>query len=275
VQSVVHYAKWAAALVALAVLIPFQLVAPRTAAHAATTTPKVPSRAAVKPRVVSFIRRAFIPRTYTVKAGDCLYFIAKRFGWTWQEVWYANRHVIKNPNLIYPGQTLDITGPQPVVPASFDAYQVTDPKPVADVSHTSAAPRQAPVTSAPAVGGNFAQWWAEAEKILIDSGTPAGDLSMGDELVIATCESALGTNVWGDGSYGINQTNPDTFAAYALPGMGFGDASLSPGAPIWNEVYNMVAAIRYAVARYGNMANVPGVVSTGGNANDCAAYVGY
>ncbi len=50
------------------------------------------------------------PRTYTVKPGDCLYLISKRFygdGSKWREVYNKNKSVIgSNPNLIYPGQVL-------------------------------------------------------------------------------------------------------------------------------------------------------------------------
>lgn len=44
--------------------------------------------------------------TYTVKAGDTLYDIAKNHGTTYQEIAKANG--IDNPNLIYAGQTLNI-----------------------------------------------------------------------------------------------------------------------------------------------------------------------
>ena len=52
------------------------------------------------------------PRTYTVKKGDTLWAIAKRFlgsGSRWKEIYNANKSVIgKDPNLIYPGQVLRI-----------------------------------------------------------------------------------------------------------------------------------------------------------------------
>jgi LysM repeat protein len=47
------------------------------------------------------------PRTYVVKKGDCLWNIAKRYygsGPLWPRIFDANRKLIKNPNLIYPGQ---------------------------------------------------------------------------------------------------------------------------------------------------------------------------
>ena len=50
--------------------------------------------------------------TYTVKKGDCLWTIAKKFygsGADYSKIYEANRDTIgKNPNLIYPGQTFTI-----------------------------------------------------------------------------------------------------------------------------------------------------------------------
>jgi nucleoid-associated protein YgaU len=50
-------------------------------------------------------------KTYTVVAGDSLSKIAKREygdGNAWNRIYEANRDIIKNPDLIYPGQTLKI-----------------------------------------------------------------------------------------------------------------------------------------------------------------------
>jgi len=46
---------------------------------------------------------------YTVKSGDSLWKIAQKFygnGNKYQRIFEANKEVIKNPDLIYPGQTL-------------------------------------------------------------------------------------------------------------------------------------------------------------------------
>lgn len=51
------------------------------------------------------------PKTYTVKRGDTLWGIAKRFygsGVKYTTIYNANKSKIKNPNLIYPGQALTI-----------------------------------------------------------------------------------------------------------------------------------------------------------------------
>ena len=49
--------------------------------------------------------------TYTVKKGDCLWNIAKKFygdGSKYTKIYEANKDKIKNPNLIYPGQVFVI-----------------------------------------------------------------------------------------------------------------------------------------------------------------------
>ena len=50
-------------------------------------------------------------RTYTVVSGDSLSKIAKReYGDAakWRSIWEANRETIKNPDLIHPGQVLNL-----------------------------------------------------------------------------------------------------------------------------------------------------------------------
>ncbi len=49
--------------------------------------------------------------TYTVQKGDSLSKIAKNYpGLTWQKIYEANKDQIKNPDLIHPGQKLNIPG---------------------------------------------------------------------------------------------------------------------------------------------------------------------
>lgn len=49
--------------------------------------------------------------TYIVKKGDCLWKIAQKYygsGSQYKKIYDANKSIIKNPNLIYPGQVLTI-----------------------------------------------------------------------------------------------------------------------------------------------------------------------
>ena len=69
-----------------------------------TTAPK--PKAEAPPPVT-----ADVERTYTVVAGDTLSKIAKQeYGDAskWKHIYEANKNVIKNPDLIYPGQTFKI-----------------------------------------------------------------------------------------------------------------------------------------------------------------------
>ena len=49
------------------------------------------------------------PARYTVKSGDTLWSISRHYlrsPWQWPQLWGANRSHIRNPHMIYPGQTL-------------------------------------------------------------------------------------------------------------------------------------------------------------------------
>ncbi len=129
---------------------------------------------------------------------------------------------------------------------------------------TSGGPPTAPPS------GNVAQWIDEARQVLIKAGVPASEINANDINIIIQHESSgnpHAENGWdanaaaGHPSKGLMQTIDPTFNSYALPGH----------TDIWNPVDNIVAGVRYALARYGTLDNVPGVaaVHSGG------AYVGY
>ena len=62
-------------------------------------------------KVTSSPSKSSAQRTYTVKKGDCLWNIAKKFygnGSAYTKIYDANTNKIANPNLIYPGQVFVI-----------------------------------------------------------------------------------------------------------------------------------------------------------------------
>lgn len=76
-----------------------------TSTTAKKTTPKKEKKVTSTPKASS------AKRTYTVKRGDCLWNIAKRFygnGSAYTKIYDANTNKIANPNLIYPGQVFVI-----------------------------------------------------------------------------------------------------------------------------------------------------------------------
>jgi len=74
-------------------------------------TPTEPPKAEVPKPAPPRVDNTVTPKTYTVKRGDCLWNIAKKFygnGAKYMKIYNANKDKIKNPNLIYTGQVLTI-----------------------------------------------------------------------------------------------------------------------------------------------------------------------
>ncbi len=124
--------------------------------------------------------------------------------------------------------------------------------------------------SGPAPPQRLTGWIGQATKILEAQGIPASKLSPQDIWIIIQHESGgspSAINNWdsnaaaGTPSIGLMQTIGPTFNAYALPGHG----------DIYNPVDNIIAGVRYALARYGSLDNVPGVAAV----HDGQPYVGY
>jgi LysM domain len=92
-------------------LIALPIYAPSAAAQTLTVSPsqqKTASQVANDGVPLSELA-ANAPDSYTVKRGDTLWAISKLFlksPWRWPELWGMNMADIKNPHLIYPGQTL-------------------------------------------------------------------------------------------------------------------------------------------------------------------------
>lgn len=83
---------------------------PRKAQKAEAPKAKKSSKSAGKPKAEHSKRRASasVEGSYVVKSGDTLSGIAAVRGTTWQELYAANRGVVEQPNLIYPGERLKV-----------------------------------------------------------------------------------------------------------------------------------------------------------------------
>jgi hypothetical protein len=152
-------------------------------------------------------------------------------------------------------------------------------RPAQTAAHRSAPARPAPARTTVAAKPSAATachaatvscWIAQAEDIMAANGTSRSLMNAGAAYIVVQHESGgnpSAYNGWdanaaaGTPSEGIAQVIAPTFAAYHVPGHD----------NIWNPVDNMVAAFRYAIARYGSMNNIPGVVAVRAG----GAYVGY
>jgi LysM repeat protein len=182
---------------------------------------------------------------YTVRSGDTLSGIAASHGVSLSALLAANRQ-ISNPNLIYPGERVNIPG------GGGGSGAVSGPAPVNTV------------------GGNVGDWIAQAQAILEANGVPASKMNAQDIALIIKYESGGNPNAendWdsnaaaGHPSIGLMQTIGPTFDAYKLPGHD----------NIRDPVDNIIAGVRYAISRYGSISNVPGVVRV----HQGLGYVGY
>ncbi|MEU7896850.1 WXG100 family type VII secretion target [Nonomuraea sp. NPDC049152] len=117
-----------------------------------------------------------------------------------------------------------------------------------------------PAGGGPAPTGKIKEWIEEATKILAAQGYSVAKMNANDIWMIIQNESAgnpHAINNWdsnaeaGTPSKGLMQTIDPTFSQWSLPGH----------KDIWNPVDNIIAGVRYAIAEYGSVSNVPGVVA--------------
>lgn len=88
--------------------------------------------------VVRKQHRKIHPGRYTVVAGDTLSAIARGHDMTWPKLWAKNHSKIKDPDLIYAGQRLRLTGPPeaaPVVKTEAKITHVAEPETHVKVHH--------------------------------------------------------------------------------------------------------------------------------------------
>ncbi|MBX6385161.1 MAG: WXG100 family type VII secretion target [Microbispora sp.] len=116
-----------------------------------------------------------------------------------------------------------------------------------------------PPGGGPAPTGQVKEWIEQAIAILKAQGYPAEKMNPEDIWTIIRYESGgnpHAINNWdsnaaaGTPSKGLMQTIDPTFQRWSLPGH----------KDIWNPVDNIIAGVRYAIARYGSVSAVPGVV---------------
>ncbi|WP_229679857.1 transglycosylase SLT domain-containing protein [Saccharopolyspora thermophila] len=159
---------------------------------------------------------------------------------------------------------------RPVPPASApvkqDAPQAAPAPQATPEAAAAPAPEQPPAPqpeAAPAAEvkpkDQIGAWIDEAITVLEANGVPREKCDAEAIRTIIMHESngdPTATNNWdsnaaaGTPSIGLMQTIEPTFESFALPGHG----------DIYNPVDNIIAATRYAIARYGSVSDVPGVV---------------
>lgn len=202
--------------------------------------------------------------TYRIQSGDTLSALAQKFHTSVGDLMKANPQ-IKNANLIYAGANLNIPGKKDdFVPHNGGTSGTSSP------TGSSTAPTGSTAPAGDAPKGQVGDWIRQAQQILAAHGVPADKMNAADIAMIIQHESGGNPNAqnnWdsnaakGTPSIGLMQTIQPTFDSYKLSGHD----------NIRNPVDNIIAGVRYAIARYGSISNVPGVkaVHNGGR------YVGY
>src|SRR5882757_2310909 len=157
--------------------------------------------------------------------------------------------------------------PAPPPPPEQPALSPDPPRPPPDLSAPSPDPPAPPRDEPP---GGVQDWVQQAVAVLRGHGYPAEQLDPDAIATIIRHESSgdpEAVNSWdanaarGTPSMGLMQTIEPTFDRWHLPGH----------SQILDPVDNIIAGVRYAVARYGSVSQVPGVLSVAAG----GAYRGY
>lgn len=152
------------ALVTVCALFAALIAAGPAAARTAPAPQTPPAPGGVldpRPHPVLLLAKSYAAPILIVRSGDTLSRIAQRAchrAGFWPEVWWANRHKIRNPNAIYPGERLRVPACAPVrrahVVAALDAIPAPAPAPVA-VASADSPPQQAAATSVAAPAASY------------------------------------------------------------------------------------------------------------------------
>ena len=101
------------------------------------------------------LAKAYVAPMIIVRSGDTLSVIAHRAchrAGFWPEVWWANRHKVRNPNMIIPGERLRMPACRAVrhahVTAALEAIPAPPPPPAAAAPATPPAGAAAPAAAA-------------------------------------------------------------------------------------------------------------------------------
>ena len=199
---------------------------------------------------------------YRIKSGDTLSGIAKRYNTDVGSLMKANPN-IKNADLIFSGAKLNIPGSKDEFKAEGSKAKGPDLKGGTEKTTGTQATGDVPK-------GQVGDWIKQAMDILKANGVPADKMNPQDIAKIIQHESSGNPNAinnWdsnakkGTPSIGLMQTIQPTFDAYKLPGHD----------NIRDPVDNIIAGVRYSIARYGSVSNVPGIKGL----NNGSGYVGY
>jgi len=120
-----------AAKAAPAVAIAGALVALPQSAHAEVKTPAKATAVTEQAHTAALVKKAAASRTYTVRSGDTLSAIAKRFygnpaRWTW--IYAANRSKIHNPNSFCVAEKLTIPSHAPTGTSAYTPRHAKKPQ---------------------------------------------------------------------------------------------------------------------------------------------------
>jgi LysM repeat protein len=129
------------------------------------------------------------PDTYTVQENDTLSSIAQHFGIDWRTLWWANHHLITDPDSILPGWKLTVPSAAPVPSwlATAALNAIGPPAPAIVTTSYNSAPVPEPTAS-----GTYSYGMLEA--LWVSAGGPAW--AEASAATIAECESGGNPNAY-------------------------------------------------------------------------------